>query len=109
MIVGHTSRYSAMLSNYGPIIAEVRMKNSENNKGSPINSDIVIEFKKKIKLLVGHSVLFHVTCNPTLAKYTERYATLERIIRLEVIQRNIYCYYYFLIYLSTTTVLVKII
>ncbi|XP_035733008.1 hydrocephalus-inducing protein homolog [Vespa mandarinia] len=85
VIIGLTTHYSTMLSNYGPKIAEVRMKNSENKKCASINSDIVIEFKKKVKLLVGHSVFLHIICSPTLAKYTERYTTLEHIIRFEVI------------------------
>ncbi|XP_043670272.1 hydrocephalus-inducing protein homolog [Vespula pensylvanica] len=84
VIIGLTTHYSAILNNYGPKIAEVNMKKSKN-KDTLINSEIVIEFKKNVSLLVNHSVLLQIICNPIVAKYTERYTTLERIIHLEVI------------------------
>ncbi|XP_014609402.1 PREDICTED: hydrocephalus-inducing protein homolog [Polistes canadensis] len=83
VVIGLTAHYSAMVSNYGPMIAEVKMKKLEN-KAALSNSDIIVEFKKNVKLPVGHNILLHVICSPTLAKYTERKTTLKHTIYLEV-------------------------
>ncbi|KAI4504415.1 hypothetical protein M0802_000886 [Mischocyttarus mexicanus] len=83
VVIGLTAHYSAMLSNYGPMIAEVKMRKFEN-KAALINSNIIVEFKKNVRLPVGHNILLHVTCSPTLAKYTEKKTTLKHTIYLEV-------------------------
>ncbi|KAK2576816.1 hypothetical protein KPH14_005450 [Odynerus spinipes] len=83
VVIGLTAHYSAMLTNYGPTIAEVKMKKMEN-KIALINSDIVVQFKKNVRLPVGSNVLLHVICTPTLAKYTERNTELNQTVYLEV-------------------------
>ncbi|CAD1478444.1 unnamed protein product [Heterotrigona itama] len=71
LIIEQTTHYTTKIINYGPWIAEMRMRMGKK-KNDPERSGITVHFKKHSKLLVGDSAILHVTWHPTRERFSER-------------------------------------
>ncbi|XP_046429295.1 hydrocephalus-inducing protein homolog isoform X1 [Neodiprion fabricii] len=78
IVVEQTACFSTLLFNYGPILADIRIRKPLNKFG------IYVQFDQGKPLPIGESTPLNVTFNPTRSKYTEQETIIEHTIYLEV-------------------------
>nr|XP_046464756.1 hydrocephalus-inducing protein homolog isoform X2 [Neodiprion pinetum] len=78
IVVEQTACFSTLLFNYGPILADIRIRKPLKKFG------IYVQFDQGKPLPIGESTPLNVTFNPTRSKYTEQETIIEHTIYLEV-------------------------